>query len=152
MIKNKSYAIVLGIITLSVVGLLVSVCQKYLPFFLHSTIYYCQNVIKTVSVQLLPTIASKPLFIGFLAILGFIGFSLFALAFQLLKEGKQFQQVILPYGKLQRVAQKLAIVNKVRMIKNHKPLAICFGFFRPSIYISSGLLKIVNPNELRAIL
>src|SRR3972149_3186705 len=100
MIKNKSYAIVLGIITLSVVGLLVSVCQKYLPFFLHSTIYYCQNFINTVSAKSLPAIASKPLFIGLLAILGFIGFRLFELAIQLLKEGKQFQQAILPYGKL----------------------------------------------------
>lgn len=152
MTKHKSYVIVLGIIVLSIVSLLVSVCQKYLPFFLHSTIYYCQNIIQTVSVQPLSMIASKPLFVGSLAVMSFIGFRLFALAVQLLKERKQFQHSISPHGELQRITQELTIAAQVRMIKTSQPLAICFGIFRPKIYISSGLLKIVNTNELRAIL
>lgn len=152
MIKNRLYLIVSGAIFIGVVILLISVFQKYLPFFLHSTIYYCQNIISTVSVQLLPRIASKPLYLGFFAILGFISFGFFALVLQMLKEGKQFKQAILPYGKLQNVTKKLTIINQVRIIKNHKPLAICYGIFRPKIYISSGLLKIVNQHELRAIL
>ena len=117
MTKRKSYAIVLGIVALSIASLLVSVCQKYLPFFLHSTIYYCQNIIQTVSAQPLSSIASKPLFVGFLAVMSFIGFRFFILTVEFLKERKQFQQV-----------------------------------FPPKIYISSGLLKIVNINELRAVL
>ncbi|MDO8610469.1 MAG: M56 family metallopeptidase [bacterium] len=152
MTKHRIYLIVLGVISIGVAILLVSVCQKYLPFLFHSTIYYCQNIIRTVSIQLLPTIASKPLFISFLAVLGFIGFRLFSLAVQFLKERKQFQQAIIPYGELKKTAQKLGIINQVRMIRNHKPLAICFGIFQPKIYISTGLLKIVNAGELRAIL
>jgi beta-lactamase regulating signal transducer with metallopeptidase domain len=152
MTKRKTYLIILGIIALSVVGLLVSVCQKYLPFFLHSTIYYCQNIIQTVSAQPLSMIASKPLFVGFLAVMSFIGLRLFVLVVQLLKEKKQFRQATLPHGELQRVAQELTIADQVRMIKERRPLAICFGIFQPKIYISSGLLKIVDANELRAIL
>ncbi|OQY66069.1 hypothetical protein B6D29_03295 [Microgenomates bacterium UTCPR1] len=152
MIKNKSYAIVLGIISLSVIGLLVSVCQKYLPFLFHSTIYYCQNIIRTVSVQLLPTLVGRPLFIGLLAILGLIGIRFFTLTYNFLKERKKFQHATLSYGELQKLARGLTIENQVRMIKTNRPLAICFGIFRPKIYISTGLLKIVNYSELRAIL
>lgn len=145
MTKHRLFLIILGVISIGIIILLISVCQKYLPFFLHSTIYYCQNVIRTVSV-------SKPLSLGLLAVLGLIGFRLFALVLQLLKEGKQFQQAIIPYGDLKETARKLTIIDQVRMIKNQKPLAVCFGIFRPKIYISSGLLKIVNTSELRAIL
>ena len=152
MIKNKLYAIVLGMIVFGVVGLLVSVCQKYLPFFLHSTIYYCQNVIRTASVQLLPTIVSRPLFIGLLAFLSLIGMRFFVLTYNFLKEGKQFQHSTLPYGDLWKIAQELTIENQVRMIKTKKTLAACFGIFKPKIFISSGLLKIATAGELRAIL
>lgn len=152
MTKHKYYVIVLGIIALSIVSLLVFVCQKYLPFFLHSTIYYCQNVISTLSNQALPTIANRPLFIGFLAVVGLIGFRLIALVTQLLKEGKQFRHAVIPQGELLRSSKESAIEKQVRMIKTDRPLAICFGIFQPKIYISSGLLKIVNTDELRAIL
>lgn len=152
MIKNKTYVIILGIITLSVISLLALVCQKYLPFLFHSTIYYCQNIIRTVSVQLLPSHVGRPLFIGLLIIFGLIVIRFFTLIYNFLKERKKFQHAAFSYGELQKIARGLRIESKVKVIKDYKPLAICFGIFQPKIYISSGLLKIVNNGELRVIL
>lgn len=152
MIKNKSYIVALGMISLSVIGLLALVCQKYLPFLFHSTIYYCQNIIRNVSVQLLPTQVGEPFFIGLLIIFGLIIIRFFTLTHNFLKERKKFQHATFSDGELQKIAWGLRIENKVRVINDHKPLAICFGIFQPKIYISSGLLKIVNNGELRVIL
>ncbi len=149
---NKAQTVFLGVVALSVITLLVSVFQKYLPFFLHSTIYYCQNVIRTLSTQSLPTPTSKLLLISFLLVIGFMGFRLIAIFTQSLKERKQFQHASPPHGELQRLARELTIERNVQVIKNHQPLAVCFGVFQPRIYISSGLLKLVSNEELYAIL
>ncbi|MEP7167431.1 MAG: M56 family metallopeptidase [Candidatus Woesebacteria bacterium] len=42
--------------------------------------------------------------------------------------------------------------GKVFLLENTKPFAYCFGFRRPKIFLSSGLLAVVNKKELEIIL
>ncbi len=47
---------------------------------------------------------------------------------------------------------KHGLADKVRIIADKKPLAFCLGFFRPKIYLSTGLIGLMNGPELEAII
>lgn len=53
---------------------------------------------------------------------------------------------------LYKLFEKRKLTGKVVIVKNNKSFAFCFGIIRPKIYISTGLLDIVNTKELEAIL
>ena len=51
-----------------------------------------------------------------------------------------------------KICTKYGLLGKVKIILNKKPLAFCLGFFRPKIYLSTGLTKLMNGPELEAII
>ncbi len=51
-----------------------------------------------------------------------------------------------------KLINKYGLVDKVKIILDKKPLAFCFGFFQPKIYLSTGLIKLMNGPELEAII
>ena len=51
-----------------------------------------------------------------------------------------------------KLTGKHGLVDKVKIILDKKPLAFCFGFFGPKIYLSTGLIKLMNSSELEAII
>lgn len=46
----------------------------------------------------------------------------------------------------------IGIQKKVLVFTQSKPQAFCFGFRNPNIYISTGLIQLMSPNELEVIL
>lgn len=51
-----------------------------------------------------------------------------------------------------KLTDKYELVDKVKIILDRKPLAFCLGFFQPKIYLSTGLIKLMNGSELEAII
>ena len=51
-----------------------------------------------------------------------------------------------------KLINRYELVDKVKIIFNKKPLAFCLGFFQPKIYLSTGLIKLMNGPELEAII
>ncbi len=51
-----------------------------------------------------------------------------------------------------RLINKHGLSGKVKIISDKKSLAFCLGFFRPKIYLSSGLIDLMNRAELEAII
>jgi len=51
-----------------------------------------------------------------------------------------------------RLIEKYKLSEKVKVIQDEKPLAFCLGFFRPKIYLSTSLIKLMNRYELEAII
>ena len=51
-----------------------------------------------------------------------------------------------------KLTDKYELVDKVKIILDRKPLAFCLGFFQPKIYLSTGLIKLMNGPELEAII
>lgn len=51
-----------------------------------------------------------------------------------------------------RLIGKHGLSGKVKIISDKKSLAFCLGFFRPKIYLSSGLIELMNGAELEAII
>lgn len=51
-----------------------------------------------------------------------------------------------------KLIEKYRLSEKVKVIQDKKPLAFCLGFFEPKIYLSTGLIKLMNLYELEAII
>lgn len=51
-----------------------------------------------------------------------------------------------------KLIEKYGLSGKVIVIQSEKPLAFCLDFFQPKIYLSTGLIKLMNRYELEAII
>lgn len=51
-----------------------------------------------------------------------------------------------------KLIEKYGLSEKVKVIQDEKPLAFCLGFFKPIIYLSTSLIKLMNRYELEAII
>lgn len=57
-------------------------------------------------------------------------------------------------SKLSEIAEAIGLISNLNLIEisENRPIAFCFGFFKPKICISSGLVKKLSKLELRAVL
>lgn len=125
---------------------------KYFRLLIHHGIYYCQEMVKALSLGL-PGDLGKAAF-GLLVLA-----SLFTLIRMLgtiykiysfkktLSKTKIRQEISLIY-----LLEKFDLREKVTIVNQKKPQAFCFGFLNPKIYISTGLLKLMSVSELEVIL
>ncbi len=143
------------IIILSVIGLLsVRLAQKYLPFLLHNTVYYCQEMIRSFSYRLIPqniNLLAFAILVGFLAL--FVIRVMITL-YQILKEGWRLNKstVSLSNPTLNKLSKVLNIVDKIVVVSEKTPTAVCFGIFNPKIYISDSLIELLSYKELETVL
>ncbi len=127
------------------------ILNKYVPLLLHHTVYYCQELLNSFSIQL-----PKGL-----------GFSMFGVAFILMAivvakfaitviKIQQFRRKLIAKqtinNQLNTLEEKLTLNERVVLIKDRKPQAFCFGIRDPKIYVSTGLLEITTSHELEAVL
>jgi Zn-dependent protease with chaperone function len=54
--------------------------------------------------------------------------------------------------RLSALCAQLALSRPIVLLTNRAPLAFCFGLFRPSICVSTGLLDTLSDRELKAVL
>lgn len=151
MIKPSKYLLAFsGIFVLLGVGVLVS-SQKFLPLLLQHTVYYCESLLQSFSIQIPQSLGA--VLLGLLALVISFTFIKFIVTYvkitlfrnklhQNLQKNKQFDQIV----------SKLDLSGKVFLVNEDRLFAFCHGIRHPKIYLSSGLLSIVNTNELEAIL
>lgn len=147
---NKNLLKFVGITLFLVTGMLL-VLSKFLPlFFLHS-VYICQQFINSISFKI-------PNFIGYL-LLGLIIFVVIGglyKALSVLFQIRQLKKNLIKYKQANRslysLLKKLSLEKIVMVIDSEKPFAFCIGIHQQRIYISTALTKIMNTNELEAIL
>lgn len=60
------------------------------------------------------------------------------------------RQVSIP-DRLQRVALAAGI-PVVDLVEDERPFAFCYGFFKPRVCVTTGMLNLLNADELRAVL
>ncbi len=128
-----------------------AILNKYVPLLLHHTVYYCQELLNSFSIQL-------PKGLGF----SVFGIALILMAVVAIKivmtviKIQRFRHHLLAKrvknDQLKFLEKKLALNDKVVLMKDSRPQAFCFGIRNPKIYISSGLLQLMNQKELEVIL
>lgn len=125
--------------------------QKFLPLFLQHTVYYCESLLKSFSIQIPQSfgavLSSLLILIVSFTFLKFVTAYLKVVVFrnklqQKLQKNKQFDQIV----------QKLGLSGEAFLVNEDRLFAFCHGIRHPKIYLSSRLLSMISANELEAIL
>ena len=128
------------------------VIVKYFQLLIHDTIYYCQAIAKALYIQLPEDLSRVYVGVLILAVvytlikIGVAVFKIYAFNKTLVKTAIHGTKV------LDEISSKLGLINKVTILDLDKPQAFCFGILKPRIYLSSGLVAIMNDKELEVIL
>lgn len=148
---NKQLAGFFSLLLLLSVGY-VYIAYRYFPLLLHRSIFYCQEIVKTLSLNLSGEMGK--------VIVGILFFSILLILFQVFKTILNFisfsrtlsKSKIYKTGDIDSLLNKLDLSGKVVIITNRKPKAFCFGFKNPRIYVSTGLISLMSEAELEVIL
>lgn len=152
--KTSKHFVVMGIFFVLLIGLLGILLQKYAPLLLHTTIYYCQEIITSINTNIFLQKSNMILLVPVLFILMLVGVRLTMTIAQLIIMARKLGRQKIPYSSslLRKLTKKIDLNNKIVIIRNSQPIALCYGLFRPKIYISTGMLTITSPSELEVIL
>lgn len=152
--KANKHLVQIGLCFLLLIALLGVLIQKYAPFFLHTTIFYCQEIIKSFTTSNLPQNSNLVYLVPVVLILTLIGvrFTMTIAQLLIISRNLNSQKISYRSSSLSRLIKKMDLENKVRIIKNNQPLALCYGLLQPKMYLSTGLLSITSPRELEVIL
>ena len=128
------------------------VIYKYLLILVHHGLYYCQQMANSLNFQI-PGQYGKILAGIFILALAFTLFKLFGSMLKVFAFRKSLLTKKHKYhGDLQNLFESLDIQGNVVVFTQVKPQAFCFGIRKPKIYISTGLIRLMNANELAVIL
>ncbi len=144
----------IGVCFVLLIGLLGILTRKYAPLLLHTTIFYCQEIIKSINIGNLPQNSNLVFVIPVFLILFFIALRLGVTIVQLLFIARNLNQQKIAYHSLpfDKLIRKLHLTGKVAVVNNNQPLALCYGLLNSKIYISTGLIKLSSRQELEVIL
>lgn len=151
MSANKAFSMQLLLSFIALVGL-TTVFLKTVPMLLTHVVYVCQ---KTFSNVIFSFSHSGPLFLIILmAAILLIG--ALTLAVQTLKTRRYLKKnlsrkVLIP-STLKSITNELNLDCKINIVKDNNKFSFCYGLIKPKICLSTGLLKNLTENELKAIL
>lgn len=147
---NKYFLIFIGlflILSLSVSLLL----YKFFPLLVHHTIYYCREMIHSLTFQI-PGGLGMVVFITILITLLITASKLFSTFLHIYRFRTTHLKSISSPHSFTPLLKKIQLIDKVVIAQNDKPFAFCFGIRSPKIYISTKLVSLVTPSELKTIL
>lgn len=152
--KINKYLLGTTIILLSLGSLISFLIFKYFPFLFHTTIYYCQEFVQSFNLLALPKNTNLLVVGAVFFIFAIIFIRLVMTVFHLLGVGYQLHlhQVDTSTYLDTALIEKLGLKEKIAIIKRETPFALCFGFFKPKIYLSTKLLEITSVKEQETIL
>ena len=66
--------------------------------------------------------------------------------------GRLRQHQVPPSARLAALVDELDLVGRVVVVRDTQPYALCHGIFGPSVYVTTGLVRLLGDDELRAVL
>lgn len=148
---NSYFWIFLGIFVV-LAALSYNACSKYIPFFLHNTVYYCRQLIESVSLQ--PLQLNTKLFTiwGLVALALYIAVRIFLTVYRIVQQHRSLEQNVASNKNILPIVEKLHLQSKVRVIEDNRMGAFCFGLIHPKIYISTKMISVATADETEAVL
>lgn len=131
--------------------ILFTVLQKYFLLLLHHTIYYCQEMAKTLSVRL-PGNTGIIVFALLLGILAFTVVKFILTVIKIYRFRKSLSNTVSESTQVSILLHKLNLQNRVLVVNTSRPFALCFGMRNPKIYVSTKLVEMLSPAELEVVL
>ncbi len=138
---NK-YLLFFTVAATTITGYLSYLLYRISPFAFGSVVYYCKSAVSSV--------------LEYLPFAGTFFFLLFVLVRIKLWRRQMNYIYSLPQlkssKKLCTAITHTNVASPVYVFKHKEPLAFCYGTLKPSIYLSSSLIKLMTPGELQAVL
>lgn len=132
--------------------LLYNACIKYVPFFLHNTVYYCREVLQSISMQPIRLNMKFFILVGFTTLAIYIVVKVSLTMMRIFQQYRRLEQKTIKTNKILSLTKKIQLENKVSVIDDSEVSAFCFGLRNPKIFISTQMLAITTPGELEAVL
>ena len=127
------------------------VLYKLLPLFFLHTVYYCQQVFHTYSLQI-----PRQVTFLFMSITGLFFLSFSVKFIHTIWKQRCFRKNLVKnnvvYITILPLLKKLRIQKYVSVVNNMHPFAFCLGLRNPHIYLSTQAIDTMNKKELEAIL
>lgn len=147
---NKAFFILIISFIISLFGL-TTVLVKSVPLVLSHAVYVCQQTFSNI----LFTISHSVPFLAAIFAMAIFIVGLLTLTIQLLQTRAYVKKnlkkrALLPMS-LKQITSELKIKGKIDIVKDNNKLSFCYGIIKPRICISTGLIKALNPGELRAV-
>ena len=127
------------------------VLQKYYLLLLHQTIFYCQEMAKTLSLSL-PSNTGVVLFSFISAVLLIAVIKFIRTTAKIFNLRKNLIKNTTENTRLTQLLKKLRLESQVVVVNSQKPYAFCFGVRKPKIYVSTTLIEILLVQELEVVL
>lgn len=153
-LKENKYLVGTVAIMLFLGSLMGFLLYKYFPFLFHTTIYYCQEFIQSFNLLSLPKNSNLPVIgtVISLFIIVIVRLLMTILHLFRLDHLLKLTQVRLSDYLSDDVIEQLGLAGKIAIVEKDSPLAVCFGFFKPKIYLSTKLLEMTTVKEQEVIL
>jgi len=148
---DRSFHALLAAAALITAGLIAVIVNLW-PLYAHEIIRFCHRSWSTL-VAHLPAAGAFALPVG-LAVLAGLGVRA---CLQQLLASRRFIRAIrsrrapIPPS-LQQLSHELGIADRLDVIRDERAYAFCYGLWRPRVCLSTQLLTLLNPEELRALL
>lgn len=151
MSANKAFFILLFSFIIALIGL-TTVFVKTIPLLLSHAVYICQEAFSNVLFSISHSI---PLLLIALVImilfLGFITLWIQALKTRTYLKEHMGKKISIPSDAV-AIIENLGLKDKINIVKDDNKFSFCYGLFHPRICLSTGLLRSLNTDELRAVL
>lgn len=147
---NKHLFIFSSLLTLLTVSYSL-VLVKFFPILVHHTFYYCREMAKAISLSLPGNLGVVVFGILIVSVL-YTAFNLLATAVKVYKFRQMLSRSVVKDHKLTDIFRALKLVNKVVILRETKPFAYCFGILNPKIFLTTGLIAMVDRKELEVVL
>lgn len=127
------------------------VLVKFFPLLVHHTFYYCREMAKAISLSL-PGNLGFVVF-GILIVLAlYTAFKLLATVVRVYKFRQLLSKSIVKDHGLSNLFKTLKLMGKVVVLREDRPFAYCFGIRKPKIFLTTGLIAMIDRKELKIIL
>ena len=137
------------ILFLSAVAIIAS--QKFLQAILTQSVTYCQGVLETLSIPIPHN--TGEIFLIFLVLLFILAsVRLLSIAMKMHFLQKNLSAHILKHSKLEKLLKELDMSQNTVLIQSDKPFGFCFGIRQPKVYVSTEAVRMLNTQELKALL
>lgn len=133
---------------LMVFGLL----TKTVPLTVAHTIYYCQGALSNIVFTLPHSFPSIFVLVLSLVMLGVFSLLIFQVLKTTLFVRKMLKDKVRTPKKVRDIVLELGIQDKLAVVLSGKLSSFCYGYIKPRILLSTGLINSLNKGELKAVL
>lgn len=147
---NKYLVIFSGLLVFLATGSFF-ILTKFFPILVHHIFYRCQEMARTISLRLPGNLGTVVFGLLLVSVL-YTAARLFATIINAYKFRRLLSRSVVKDYALSVASESLKLAGKVEVLSDDRPFAYCFGLRTPKIYITTGLLALVNEKELAVIL